>query len=492
MKTEIINIPQGNILGTQKNNVRAWYGIPYAQPPVGKLRFRRAQPALEWDGTLAADKYASVCPQANKKYFTQNEDCLTLNIWSPAAGAEKKAVLFYIHGGSFYAGSGNEARYNGNKLAGREDVVVVTVNYRLGALGFLDFSCLDENFEANCGLSDVVLALKWVYENIGAFGGDKDKITVIGQSAGAIITSALLVMPAAIPYISKAIIMSGGPVWMHDKANAQKISGEFLKFMQINSSDELLSIPAEKLVAKQKRFIARCPQGEGTFSIEVDHDFVPEYPIPASLKGASRDVPVLIGNTKDELSFAFSKLLSPIMKVKNVVMAVITNEQKEIRKKIYSVYQKYGRKAKSALASDYVFKMTSLWLAQARNAFANTWMYRFDYSPLIARLTALRAIHSTDIPFLFGNFAAIPSVFMYIFSPAFFTIRRISRELQKDFTTFAKTGALNWRMCAGKNTPAKCYDKKCSVRPMIDPLIVARHEKSEFKKKCFAGVPINN
>ena len=492
MKAEMITIGQGKIVGAQKSNVNAWYGIPYAQPPTGEFRFTYSRPPKKWDGIFCANKYGSVCPQANKKYFTQSEDCLTLNIWSPITGAEKKAVLFYIHGGSFYAGSGNEARYNGSKLAGREDVVVVTVNYRLGALGFLDFSFLDESFQSNCGLSDVLLALRWVYENIGAFGGDKNKITVIGQSSGASMTSALLVMPAAKPYISKAIIMSGGPVWMHDKENARKIAGEFLNFMHIKSADELRNMPAEKLTQKQKKFIARCKQGEGTFSIEVDQDLVPEYPIPASLKGVSRDIPVLIGNTKDELSFAFSKLLSPVMKIKNVVIDIITNEQKEIRKKIYSVYQKYGRKANSALASDYVFKMTSLWLAQARSSFANTWMYRFDYAPLLAKLTALRAIHSTDIPFLFGNFAAVPSVFLYIFSPAFFTVKRISRELQKDFTTFAKTGALDWRLCSGNINPAKCYDTKCSLRPMIEPAIVERHEKSEFRKKCFAGLPINN
>lgn len=491
MKTETVTVRQGKIIGTQKNNINAWYGIPYARPPVGDLRFKHAKPAEKREVAFHANKYGCVSPQANMKYFVQSEDCLTLNIWSPASGAEKKAVLFYIHGGSFHAGSGNEGRYNGSKLAGREDVVVVTVNYRLGALGFLDFSFLDEGFQANCGLSDIVLALHWVYENIDAFGGDKDRITVIGQSAGAIITSALMVMPAAKPFISKAIIMSGGPVWMHNKENAQKISQEFLNFMHIETADELRSISAEKLTQKQKKFISRCRQGEGTFSVEVDQDFVPDYPIPASLRGASGDIPLLIGNTMDELSFAFSKILSPVMKIKDVVIDILKNEQKEIRKTLNAIYQKYGRKAKSYLASDYVFKMTSLWLAQARTAFANTWMYRFDYSPLIARITRLRAIHSSDIPFLFGNFAALPSIFMYIFSPAFLTAKRISRELQKDFTTFAKTGALGWHMCSRNNNPAKCYNRKSSVKPMVEPGIVARREKSEFRKKCFAGVPIN-
>lgn len=492
MEAEILTIKQGKIKGTIKNNNHAWVGIPYAQPPVGDLKFKYAQSPKKWEGTYIADKYSSICPQTGAGHKMQDEDCLTLNIWSSDSDNKKKAVLFYIHGGSFCTGSGSEAQYNGKKLAANKDVIVVTINYRLGALGFLDFSFLDDSFQANCGLSDVVAALRWVYENIQAFGGDKKNITVIGQSAGAIITSALLVMPAVKPYMSKAIMMSGGPVWMHNKENAQNIAREFLSYMKIKDADELRKIPAEKLIQKQKKFIAHCKQGEGTFSIEVDQDLVPEFPIPASLKGACENIPVLIGNTKEELSFASSKLTSHFMVIKDVVMDIIKNEKKEIRSRIYTAYQKYGKKAQSTMISDYIFKITSLWYAQSRNAFAKTWMYRFDYAPAIMKMTSLNAIHSIDISFLFGNHIAIPTVFMFILYPEIFTIRRISNELQNDFTTFAKTGKLSWYKCSGNSTPAKCYDRKFSIKPMMESLIVERHEKSEFRKKCFAGVPINN
>ncbi|MEI6102223.1 MAG: carboxylesterase family protein, partial [Eubacteriales bacterium] len=160
METKIVRTGPGKILGVKIKNVWSWQGIPYAKPPVGELRFRRAQPPEPWENTYWATKQKANCPQANMK-LKQDEDCLSLNIWVPDKGARKKPVLFYVHGGSFCSGSGNEAKYNGGKLAASRDVIVVTFNYRLGALGFLDFSYLNESFEANCGLSDVLAALRW-------------------------------------------------------------------------------------------------------------------------------------------------------------------------------------------------------------------------------------------------------------------------------------------------------------------------------------------
>lgn len=490
METKTVRVSQGKVLGVKIKNVWVWQGIPYARPPVGELRFRRAQPPEKWQDTYRAIKQKAFCPQANMKHKAQSEDCLTLNIWSPFKGAEKKAVLFYVHGGSFCSGSGNEAQYNGAKLAASGDVIVVTFNYRLGALGFLDFSFLGDSFETNCGLSDVLAALRWVHANIRAFGGDPRNITVVGQSAGGIMASALLTSPEAQPYISRAIVMSGGPVWMHTPERAHEIAREFMAYMKIGSAGELRSMPAKELVAKQKKFIARCRQGEGTFSIVVDGDMMSDFPIPAARRGACGNIPVLIGNTREELSFASSDLASRFMVVRDIALGIFWSEPRQIRARLTAAYSRYGKRAQGMMISDYIFKITSLWFAQTRCAFADTWMYRFDYAPPALRMTKLNAVHSVDISFLFGNHEVAPGIFMYLLLPFLSRIRRITKELQGDFTTFAKTGALPWPKCQGKTAPAKCYDAICELRPMIDPAIVDGHKKSEFKRKCFAGIPV--
>ena len=198
----------GKICGTVEKDVHVWRGIPYAQPPIGPLRFRPAQPVSAWDGVYMATAFGPACPQRKRRVGT-SEDCLYLNIWSPRPDGKKRAVLFFIHGGSFAGGAGSDPEYDGTSLAKSGDVVVVTVNYRLGVLGFLDFSFLGEDFSPNCGLSDIVAALAWVHGNIEAFGGDPENITVFGQSAGAIAASVLPVMPSARNYVSKVIMMSG-------------------------------------------------------------------------------------------------------------------------------------------------------------------------------------------------------------------------------------------------------------------------------------------
>ncbi|MEI6101498.1 MAG: carboxylesterase family protein, partial [Eubacteriales bacterium] len=291
------------------------------------------------------------------------------------------------------------------------------------------------------------------------------------------------------PYIAKGIVMSGGPVWMHNRENAQEVARDFMEFMRIKSLEDLRSLPADTLVAKQKKFLAHSKHGQGSFSIVVDGDMVMDFPIPASQSGACADIPVLIGNTKEELSFTASKWLSKVMVVRDIAFGIFWSEPRQIRNRITAVYQKYGRKAQGMMISDYVFKITSLWLAQARNAFADTWMYRFDYAPALLKMVRVNAVHSVDISFLFGNHSVAPSIFMFLL-PAVTKIRRITNELQGDFTTFAKTGKLPWPKCEGKTTPAMCYNTKCRVEPMIDPAIVDGHKKSEFKRKCFAGIPI--
>lgn len=491
MDGTLVKAKVGTILGTKSRGAYVWRSIPYAKPPVGSLRFRHAQPAQPFEGIFEAVRYGAVCPQPGPVPKTMSEDSLSLNIWAPIKKSnQKRAVLFYIHGGSCYKGSSQEAQYDGAKLAKKEDIIVVTINYRLGALGFLDFSFLGDEFEANCGLSDVILALRWVYENIGAFGGDANNITVIGQSAGGNIAAVLMGLSSAKPYIAKTIIMSGCPIWMHQKEEAHHIAKDFMKFMGIQDAAQLHQMSARELVLKQRKFVSQSAVGESSFSIEIDGEMVPHYPIPAAAKGQTKEIPLLIGATSDELSFSCKKPLAKIMMVRDFAIAILAQETKEIRKNILAAYQTYGKKAQEMFVSDQIFRMSSLWFAQAQSRHSKTWMYRFNYKTLIMTLTTLGACHSTDIPFFFGNLASGHNAFMFLFSPIQFMIRRISSEIQKDFTTFAKTGELPWQHCTATKTPAKCYDPSFRVEPMIEPSVVAQYEKSEFKRQSFSGESI--
>ncbi len=484
MTYTIAKTPFGDIRGTVEKGCGVWRGIPYARA----RRFSHAQTINKEFGTMDALRYGPICAQHGMRGHDMAEDCLTLNIWS-TPGQYEKPVLVYIHGGSFASGMGSDSVYEGRRLASGSGVVVITINYRLGALGFMDFSELSREFQPNCGLSDMVAALRWVKENISAFGGDPNNVTVIGQSAGATAVSTLAVMPEAKPYISKAIIMSGGPIWLHAPNEAHSLAKQFMRFMGITGAAELLNLDARTLTAKQRKFMNSTHDGEGTFSIVADGSFVPKYPIPAAASGATEGIPLLIGTTRDELSFACNRLLSKVMALADVD-SIAAREKKEIRLGIKEAYERYGSRARCMYVTDYIFRMASLWYAQAANAFSNTWMYSFNYEPLAMRISTLHACHFSDIPFLFGNFGKGRVAMMFVLSPIRTVIKRISADMQQDFTSFAKTGSLNWRRCEGKDTPAKCYDKHVIIAPMVEPEIAEKYEGSRFKRDCLNGVNI--
>ena len=208
-------------------DVIVFKGIPFAAPPVGELRWRRPQPVVPWEGVLVADHYKKICPQVLTRplesypekyrilYTEHDEDCLYLNVWAPANTVgdpdAKLPVMFWIHGGAYRTGSGITMSTDGDAWA-QHGVILVTINYRLNVLGFLNHPALtaESGKSGNYGLYDQVAALKWTYENIGQFGGDPDNITIAGQSAGARSVKYLSTSPLAKPYISKAIVESGG------------------------------------------------------------------------------------------------------------------------------------------------------------------------------------------------------------------------------------------------------------------------------------------
>jgi para-nitrobenzyl esterase len=302
----IIDTESGKVQGIQEEGYKSFRGIPFAAPPVGELRWKDPQPVKPWDGVLKADTFACACSQA-QKLNPQAEDCLYLNIWTPANSAsEKLPVMIWIHGGGFSAGAPLESTYYGEKLT-RKGVIYISIAYRLGQLGFLahpELSAESSNkVSGNYGLLDQIAALKWIQRNIAAFGGDPAKVTIFGESAGAISVSILCASPLAKGLFRGAISESGGnfgPVENNFRQDgivslkcAENTGVEFMKQMGAGSIEELRKMtPAD--------FYAKREAGRGGFWPNADGYLIPDDQYKLYEAGKFNDVNVIIGTNSDE------------------------------------------------------------------------------------------------------------------------------------------------------------------------------------------------
>lgn len=504
----------GSLKGLLEDGVCVWRGIPYAEPLSPQRRFSEPVPVGPWSGVRDALEFSGICPQKSILRWNVAEDCLSLNIWAPetgdaaegryAASGESRPVLFFIHGGAFSNGAGSESLYDGSKLAQNGDAVVVTINYRLGILGFADFSDLSDEYCGNCGLRDVLTALAWVHDHIDAFGGDAENITVIGQSAGGTMVSALAVMPRARPYIAKCIIMSGGPTQLHGADDCRRLSRQFLEFAEIDSAETLTSLSISELLKLQKAFVSYAGLGSATFRLSVDGDLIPEYPIPAaeyqtfrkwqnedaaSADFSEKQIPLLIGTTKEEMSFVKIKPLERSINVQRIIDNGVRLETKEFVEALYDEYlhafgESHGR---GMLYTDLLFRISSVWLAESFSRYTPVWMYRFDFETAILRMNRLHAFHSTDLPFVFGTFNSFLVKPMFILERDMEKVQEISRLVQQDFIRFARTGELPWQRCSKGNLFAKRYDTPPSIQECLPRQIKELYDNSTYKIRSYTA-----
>lgn len=406
---------QGVVEGERIKGVSAFRGLPYAAPPTGAKRFRAPQPAPGWAGVRAALDFGPACPQLIDADLTENnnavmaEDCLSLNVWTPRADGRKRPVMVWIHGGAYVVGSTRNTYYDGAPLAARGDVVVVTINYRLGAWGFLALGAYGAEFaeSANVGLLDQVAALKWVRDNIAAFGGDPTNVTIFGESAGASSVGALLAAPAADGLFAKAILQSGTPTTLTAQAagRSARLAGQFLKLAGAESPVQLTARPMEDLLDAQQRLFAEHSE-LGTFGPVIDGVTLKETPFTVVAEGRGHRVPVLIGMTREEMRY-FSTVedLGLERKPRDLLQRQLDESVgPAIAGQLLSTYARlypdWGDMVVQ-LSSDAFFLLPTVRVAEAASAFQPVYMYLFTYRST-STYKPFGSAHAMDIPFVFG------------------------------------------------------------------------------------------
>ena len=322
----VVTVAGGRVRGVWQGDQWAFLGVPYARAPEGDLRWRPPLPPVPWDGVRDASTFGPIAPQAEATDgfarpsepgtgHTLSEDCLSVNVWTPelpmdhTGGQEPgRPVMVWIHGGGFTSGSGSVFLYRGGQLVRNGDVVVVTINYRLGALGFLGHGALRDpgGFVGNWGLHDQVAALRWVRDHIARFGGDAERITIFGESAGGFSIAALMGAPSAAGLFRRAVVQSGG-VHVHSLAEAERAASRLAVALGVSecTRETLCSVPFSELVAATE-VIAKGEPDPGLIPLPflpvVDGVFLPRDPLEAVEGGSASDVELLIGTNRDELT----------------------------------------------------------------------------------------------------------------------------------------------------------------------------------------------
>ncbi|MET0341961.1 MAG: carboxylesterase family protein [Polyangiales bacterium] len=400
-----VTVAEGKLQGKLSGTTRTFLGIPYAQAPVGKLRFAAPEPALAWDGVKQAVAHGPSCPQnpgALSAPGPQSEDCLSLNVYAPERAA-KLPVIVWIHGGAFVAGGSNQ--YDGTRLAGEGPVLVVTLNYRLGALGFFAHAGLDATRTAPSGndaIRDQALALRWVQRNIAAFGGDPDNVTVVGESAGSASACTHLVSPESQSLATRFVLESGsctGGLPFGTKAKSDALGDELATALCGDAADKLACLrekPAAEVVAWGA---SRGLTGAGWSPIVNANDPVlPASPIALIKAGKHNRGAVLLGTNKNEWGLFLA--IAPQSPVNSLAtFDTQLNAQfgpaSALIKAHYAPTEQTANATFVKLMTDGVFRCPTRQLARLTSAQgAKVYLYSFEEG---------MAFHAFEIPYVFGN-----------------------------------------------------------------------------------------
>ena len=451
---DAVRVTGGLIQGTPDGDVRVYSGIPYAAPPVGDLRWRPPQPVDSWDGVRQAAEFSPDCIQAayseDSFYFRpprpKSEECLCLNIWTAASQGDERPVMVWIHGGALTRGSGAIATYNGANLA-RKGVVLVTINYRLGPLGYLAHPALSaespEGASGNYGVLDQVAALRWVQENIEQFGGDPDRVTIFGESAGSWSVCALQATPLSEGLFHRAIGESGGvfgatPDLKEDRygeKSSEAVGAAFAEALGADSLEAMRAVPAERIIEVFSSGSGRRFRTRGT----VDGWVFPEEIRTIFAKGRQHDVPVIVGSNANEMSSLTPRAFVP--KSQEDLRKRVDEQYGDLGKDFYAVYPVTDDASamtaflESARDRTFSWQMRS-WARGMETVSSKAYLYFFTRVPPIEDSDYYGAFHAAEIAYAFDNLHTSSR-------PSTKVDRALAEAMSSYWVNFAATGDPN-------------------------------------------------
>ncbi|GFG54921.1 carboxylesterase [Mycolicibacterium agri] len=448
-------IDSGTVEGFTRDGVHRWRSIPFAQPPVGPLRFRAPQPVQPWPGVRYCHSFANCAPQQRMytalglgKYQSMGEDCLTLNVTTPEHRPdEPMPVMVFIHGGGYILGSSATPIYDGAALA-RKGCVYVSVNYRLGALGCLDLSSLstrEVTIEDNLFLRDLVMALRWVRDNIAVFGGDPDRVTIFGESAGAQAVATLLAVPAAKGLFAHAISESPASGMVGPPELRAEYAEQFAAQLGVarnEAAQALLTARPADLVNALDELIKRSQNNMlGAFAVGPTSgtEYLPLGPVEAMRAGRAHRLPLIIGSNAHE-GRLFTRWLKLLPTHPSMIERLLGHLEPEHRERITAAYPGYpDADACVRLGGDFAFGTAAWEIAEAHSLHAPTYRYRYDYAPRTLHWSGLGATHATE---LFAVFDVYRTRFGSLLTAAADgrSARRVSDDVQTRWREFSRTG----------------------------------------------------
>lgn len=451
-----IKTADGIVRGHRGRRVARWRSIPYAAPPVGEWRFRAPRPVRPWSGVRNATEFGFAAMQHRngarigpRREQPTGEDCLTLNVTAPVEpSATPRPVMVFIHGGGYILGTSALGLYSGARLALRGDVIVVSLNYRLGAFGFVDFSEYStpgQPFDTNLGLRDQVAALEWVQRNIAAFGGDPGNVTIFGESAGAHAVLALLATPAAAGLFHRGISQSPPADWATTADDAKIFARRCVDALGVSPDEagkallELRPNDIRRVVDKAVAGVLRDQPGIFPVAPVVDGDFLPESPFTAITGGTAHRVPLIIGTNRDEGTL-FTRLDDTLPTTPDRMRRVLRHSGDDAESRVIAAYPGFpDPKVAVRMGGDFVFWRPATEVMAGHGRYAPTYAYRFDFAPRAVHLAGFGATHAFDLIPVFGA-SDTPVGRALTVAGGQRGLRSVTRQFQDNWLSFARTG----------------------------------------------------